>query len=120
MLYVDQAISTTQGKYLLHSGKSTKTYWKVTTIFKYHVSKKIFIEFQESTNAVEIIESKRRVETEAMQYRIKIWRYHADNGIFKRKTFMKDVDKNYQTIDFCGVDVHQQIGISERAIHMII
>ena len=33
---------------------------------------------------------------------------------------MKDVDKNYQTIDFCGVDAHHQNGITEKAICTII
>ena len=120
LLHVDQAISTTPGKCLLHSGKPTKTHWNVMTIFKDHVSKKIFIEFQESTNAEETIKSKTRVETEAMQYGIKIRRYHADNGIFKSKDFMTDVASKHQTIDFCGVDAHHQNGIAERSIRTII
>ena len=33
---------------------------------------------------------------------------------------MKDVDKNYQTIDFCEVDAHHQNGIAEQAIRTII
>ena len=55
-----------------------------------------------------------------MQYGIKIRRYHTDNGIFKSKAFMNDVDENYQTIDFCGLDAHHQNGIAEWAIHTII
>jgi hypothetical protein len=120
VLQVDQAISTTQEKCLLHSGKPTKTHWNVMTIFKDHISKKIFVEFQESTNADKTIKSKTRVETEAMQYRLKIRRYYANNGIFKSKDFMKDVHEKHQTIDFCGVDAHHQNVIAERSICTII
>ena len=55
-----------------------------------------------------------------MKNGIKIRRYYSDNGIIKSKAFMKDVDKNYQTIDFCGVDAHHQNGIAERSIRTII
>ena len=61
-----------------------------------------------------------QVETEAMQYGIEIRRYHADNGIFKRKYFMKNVHEKHQTIEFCGVDTHHQNGIAEQSIRTII
>ena len=62
LIHVDQAISRTPGRCILQSGKPTKSKWKVVTIFKDHASKKIFAEFQESTDANETIQSKRRIE----------------------------------------------------------
>ena len=82
---VDQEISRTKGRCLLHSGKPTKIRWSVITIFKDHASKKVFGEFKQSHGAEETINSKHRVEREANQHGIKITKYRADNGIFKSK-----------------------------------
>ena len=120
LIHVDQAISRTKGRCLLHSGKPTKAKWSVITIFKDHASKKIFGEFQQSHGADETITSKHRVEREANQCGVKITKYRADNGIFKSKAFQNDVDKLNQQLDFCGVDAHHQNGVAERAIRTII
>lgn len=120
LVHVDQAISSVPGRCLLHSGKPTNQTWKVVTIFKDHASKKVFAEFQRSTDAKETIQSKRRLESEAHQHGIKIKKYRADNGIFKSNAFIEDIEKLGQTIDYCGVGAHHQNGIAERTIRTIV
>ena len=90
------------------------------TLFVDSVSKKIFLEFQQTTKASETIESKHRVERKAFHSGVKVKRYCADNGVFKAGTFRLDLDQQNQEITYCGVGAHHQNGIAERHIRTMV
>ena len=86
------------------------------TLFIDHISKRMFVEFQHSTNAEETLTSKIHMEREAYKERIKIKSFHADNGVFKADKFQKHININHQSITFCGVGAHHQNGVAEHSI----
>ena len=49
-------------------------------------------------------------------YDVKVWHYHADNGIFADTKFWQNVHLMGQTISFCTVNAHHQNGVAERRI----
>jgi hypothetical protein len=52
----------------------------------------------------------------AAEHRVKILHYHCDKGHFYDNTFSRTCHDARQKFIFCGVNVHFQNGISERAI----
>jgi hypothetical protein len=50
------------------------------------------------------------------EHRVKILHYHCDNGRFHNNTFSKAYYNARQKLIFCGVNVHFQNGVAERAI----
>ena len=50
------------------------------------------------------------------QYGHKIKQYDTDNGVFKSKEFMQDIQKLNQSIDSSRTGSHHQNGIAEKAI----
>ena len=83
------------------------------------VSGMIFNENQVSLNAAETLRGKHRMEREALRHGIQVLAYRADNGIYKSKAFLDDLQKQGQTINFSGVGAHHHNGIAERTIRTI-
>jgi hypothetical protein len=46
--------------------------------------------------------------------------YRGDNGVFKTKEFLHELDVRAQTIEFSGVGAHHQNGVAERAIRTVV
>jgi hypothetical protein len=86
------------------------------TLFVHHDSGKLFNFCKYSTNAVETISSKHRLESLAQQEGISIKAYHADNGVFALNAFKEDCVSLDQRYSFSGVGAHHQNGIAERNI----
>jgi hypothetical protein len=89
------------------------------TLFVDHASGKLFNFCQYSTNAVETISSKHRLESLARQEGIFIKTYHADNGFFALNAFKEDCASLDQRYSFSGVGAHHQNGIAERSIKTV-
>jgi Reverse transcriptase (RNA-dependent DNA polymerase) len=49
-------------------------------------------------------------------YGVEVKHYHADNGIFAEKEFVHAVERDGQTISYCGVNAHHQNGKAEKKI----
>jgi hypothetical protein len=89
------------------------------TLFVDHASGKLFNFCQFSNNASETINSKRHLESLAMQDGIAIKKYHADNGIFASNSFKGECDILKQEYSFSGVSAHHQNGVAERNIKTV-
>jgi hypothetical protein len=87
LVSTDQVDSSTPGRPLTYSGHNSEHKIKAVTIFVDTVSKKVFCEFQTSTNADETIQGKLAMEREANKFNVKIKTIRADNGIFKSAKF---------------------------------
>ena len=83
---MDQAESSTPGRPLTYSGKNNKNKMFIVTVFVDHISKKVFVEFQQSTSASDTLKSKARMEMDAYKDKVKIKSFHTDNGVFKAQT----------------------------------
>ena len=120
LIHMDQCSVTTPGRPMTLSGKTTKITINCFTIFIDSISKRIFVEFQSSTDAEQTLAGKHRMERFAHRYDVKIKSLRADNGTFRAKDFVEDATKYQQEITFCGVNAHHQNGIAEHYIRTII
>ena len=64
----------------------------------------------------ETVQAKHAFERSSEQRGVKIKLYHADNGRFADNAFIQDCKTQGQSISYCGVNAHFQIGIAERRI----
>ncbi len=109
---VDHYMSSVMG-HLPHTFGREWIRYSCGTLFINHASGKLFNFCQYSTNAVEAISSKHRLESLAQQEGISIKTYHADNGVFALNAFKKDCALLDQRYSFSGVGAHHQNGIAE-------
>ena len=98
---------------MTYSGHNSKTKITCFTIFVDSISKKIWVEFQTSTDAEQTLNGKRKLERNAAQFDVQIKSYRTDNGVFRSDAFQTDINKCNQDITFCGVGIHSQNGIAE-------
>jgi hypothetical protein len=113
---IDQLISPTPGFVAQMRGILTSKRYTATTVFVDHHSGLSFVHCQLSTSAVHTIEAKRAFERYAKTYDVKIKHYHADNGIFDSKAFVREVHNCGQGITYCAVNAHHQNGKAEKKI----
>ena len=99
--------------------RKTKNTVKFVTLFIDHCSRFVFGHFQDSTSAKDTLEAKAGFERSARTFGVSIDGYQADNGTFIAKDFVSAVNKEAQSIKYCGVGAHHQNGIIERAIGYI-
>jgi transposase InsO family protein len=64
----------------------------------------------------ETVKAKQSFEKFARTHGVSIKHYHADNGRFKDKAFMKEIEDQRQSISFIEVGAHHQNGIAEKRI----
>ena len=83
LIHMDQAESSNPGRPMTHSNWNNNTKINCFTIFVDSVSKKLFVEFQSSTNAVQTLAGKHHMERSAKHDGVDIKQFRADNGIFK-------------------------------------
>ena len=120
LIHMDQAQSSTPGRPLTYSGKNSKQKIFYVTVFVDSISKKVFVEFHNSTGAKEAIAAKHNMERDAYKSGVKIKSFRADNGIFKSEEFRLELKNNAQDITYCGVGAHHQNGIAERYIRTMV
>ncbi len=98
------------------TGRLTKQRIVGSTIFVDHASDLSYVYHQTSMTSEETLKSKVAFEKYALSHGVHIKHYHADNGRFKDKAFMKSIEDSGQTISFSGVGAHHQNGIAEKRI----
>jgi len=84
------------------------------TVFVDQASDMGYVYHHLSMSSEETVRAKESFERYAKSYGVNIKHYHADNGRFKDKAFMKSIEDSGQTISFSGVGAHHQNGCMHR------
>ena len=120
LIHADQAECSQPGRPMTYSGHNSSNKIVCFTVFVDSISKKIWVEFQTSTEAEQTLKGKKRIEKDAAKYNVKIKSFRTDNGVFRSKEFKDNLEKCEQEISFCGVGMHSQNGVAERHIRTIV
>ena len=83
LVHMDQAQSSTPGRPLTFSGWNNKQKVFYVTVFVDSISKKVFCEFQHSTDVEETVIAKQNMERGANTCVVKIKSFPSDNGILQ-------------------------------------
>ena len=113
---VDQLESRTPGFLAVLRGFVTNKRYTCATIFVDHYSRFTYYYSKTSTNTEETVKAKKDFETYSDSVGLKILNYHCDNGHFADKVFLAAVKDEKQTVSYCGVNSHNQNGITEKKI----
>jgi transposase InsO family protein len=116
IITVDQLESSTPGFIGQIAGTLTRQRIVGSTIFVDQASDLSYVYHQLSMSSEETVMAKESFERYAKSHGVTIKHYHADNGRFKDKAFMRAVEQNGQSISFSGVGAHHQNGIAEKRI----
>ena len=111
----DQLKSHTPGFLGVLRGFLTKKRYTCATIFVDHSSRSTYYYHQCSTNAEEILKTKRAFEAYCRSLGVRILHYHANNGRLCDNGLMAEG----QTISFYGANAHWQNAIVEKKIRDI-
>ncbi|GAX10397.1 hypothetical protein FisN_3Lu622 [Fistulifera solaris] len=116
----DQFTSTERGRRLETRGKEQENEkYGYGTIFVDTATSYMFVRNQITTTAAETLRAKHAFEQEARSYGVEIQGYRTDQGVYKSREFMKDLELKGQSVEFSGVGAHHQNGIAENAIRTI-
>eukprot|EP00957_Ditylum_brightwellii_P111630 8514650-Ditylum_brightwellii.AAC.1 len=85
----------------LHPGKLIIKRYKTATIFVDHYSRLTYVHLQYDLSFQQTWEANRAFEIWSARIRVKIEHYHANNGQFADKAFIKDCERNRQMLTFC-------------------
>ena len=116
IISVDQLESSTPGFIGQIAGALTRQRIVGSTIFVDQASDLSYVYHHLSMTSEETVLAKESFERYAKSHGVTIKHYHADNGRFKDKAFMRSVEQNGQSISFSGVGAHHQNGIAEKRI----
>jgi transposase InsO family protein len=113
---VDQLESSTPGFMAQITGALTNKRIVGTAVYVDHASDLSYIYHHTAMTSEETVKGKEAFEQYAKSHGVHIKHYHADNGRFKDREFMKSIERNNQTISYSGVGAHHQHGIAEKRI----
>ncbi len=113
---VDQLETSTPGFIGQITGILTRQRIVGSTIFVDQASDMGYVYHHLSMSSEETVKAKVSFERYARSHGVNIKHYHADNGRFKDKAFMRSIEDSGQTISFSGVGAHHQNGIAEKRI----
>ena len=113
---VDQTESRTPGFIGMMRGFLTKQRYTCATVFVDHYSDFTYTHLQRSASMIDTIEAKNAFEAVLRRDRITVLHYHADNGCFADKDFLKSIVDCKQTISLCGAYAYFQNGNVEKQI----
>ena len=113
---VDQLESSTPGFIGQITGMLTKQRIVGSTIFVDQASDFSYVYHHMSLSSEETVKAKQSFEKFAKSHGVNIKHYHADNGRFKDKAFMKEIEEQGQSISFIGVGAHHQMGSPKRGL----
>jgi len=82
-----------------------------------HASGLVHVAHQLTFTADETAQAKLAFEQMAAEHGVQMNAYQADNGIFRAREFLQQLQQ--QNIRFSGVGAHYQNGIAERAIQTV-
>ena len=75
-----------------------------------------FVYLQKKASVEETVEAKNAFEHYALTMGVIVKAYHADNGVFKAKVWVKACHSKGQSITFAAVGAHHSNGKAERWI----
>ncbi|KAG7363236.1 reverse transcriptase RNA-dependent DNA polymerase [Nitzschia inconspicua] len=113
---VDQLKSPIPGLMGQMKGIPTTKRFNYATVSVDHYSDLSYLVLQETDTADETLAAKHSFEAFARTHAIRIQHYHADNGRFAENLWTDDIQKQGQTMSYCGVSAHWQNGIAEKRI----
>ena len=113
---VDQLESPTPGFIAQLKGTLTKQCYKYATVFVDQYSRLSYVHLQRTITSDETVQAKIAFERYAQERGVQIRHYHANNGRFADKGFIKNCQLNNQRLTYFGVNVHFQNGIAEKRI----
>ncbi|KAG7357919.1 integrase core domain containing protein [Nitzschia inconspicua] len=113
---VDQLKSPIPGLMGQMKGIPTTKRFNYATVFVDHYSDLSYLVLQETDTTDETLAAKHSFEAFARTHAIRIQHYHADNGRFAENLWTDDIQKQGQTMSYCGVSAHWQNGIAEKRI----
>jgi hypothetical protein len=87
-----------------YNGQPTLKKFKNFMLFVDHKMKLVYPSFQEMKTGAEACRLKREYKTFAKRYNIDIYKYHTDNGAFRKAIFQKEIEVKRQNISFSGVN----------------
>ena len=116
---VDQLETSTPGFIGQITGILTRQRIVGSTIFVDEASDMGYVYHHLSMSSKETVKAKESFERYDKSCGVNIKHYHADNGRFKDKAFMKSIEDSWQTISFSGVGAHHQNGIAEKRIGVV-
>ena len=85
-----------------------------------HASGLIIMYNQMPLGTSDTISSKELYEMKAHEFWITVNSYRGENGVYKTQDFVEDLKIPHQTMIFSGVESHDQNGIVERAIKIVV
>jgi hypothetical protein len=103
---VDQLEYSTPGFIGQIAGMLTKQRIVGSTIFVDQASDFSYVYHHMSLSSEETVKAKQSFEKFAKSHGVYIKHYHADNGRFKDKAFMKEIEEQGQSISFVGGGAH--------------
>ena len=113
---VDTFCSSVDGLIPQSKGILTTDKFTAGTVFVDHASDYVYTHYQIDQTTDSAIAAKEAFERNMAQVGVTVKRYHADNGIFASKGFVRHVESSNQHVEYCGVGAHFQNGIAENAI----
>ena len=119
MTLTDQMISPFGGLIPQMKGRLMKAKFFATQIKVDHYTHYTYLHLMKDTTADSTLEAKNSYERLMQSFGHKVLGYHADNGRFAEKVFVKDCKDKAQKLTFCGVGSHHQNGIAERRIKSV-
>ncbi|KAL7562425.1 hypothetical protein ACA910_020567 [Epithemia clementina (nom. ined.)] len=116
---VDQLVSPTPGLIAQMTGFITKQRYQYATVYIDQATSLGFVYLQKTASADETLQGKRIFEWYAQNQGITIQAFHADNGIFKAKTWVLACEQQQQQLTFAAVGAHHANGKAERCIRKL-
>jgi transposase InsO family protein len=116
MVSVDQLESSTPGFMAQITRALTNKRIVGTSVYVDHASDLSYVYHHTAMTSEETVKGKEAFEQFSKSHGVHIKHYHADNGRFKDREFMKSIKRKNQTISFSGVGAHHQNGIAEKRI----
>jgi hypothetical protein len=111
---VDQLESRQVGFVAHLKGRLTLGRYRVATIFVDHHSRLGYVHLQKDSTSKETLKAKHAFELYARERGVKVKNYHANNGRFVDNAWREGLAQENQGITYCRVNVHWQIGITQR------
>jgi hypothetical protein len=100
-----------------HKGSLTMKRYTAATVFIDHYSNLKYIHIMTKLTSEATMDAKCAFEHVAKQHGVCILHYHCNNGHFADNAFKNSYSTKGQHLTFCGVNIHFQKGITEKAIH---
>jgi len=111
--------SGTPGRPFTTKGSASKLRYQYVSFWVDHATSFVYVTFQTSKAATELVQSKSEFEHFSSRFNIKIKNIRADNGVYSAQLFRDSCTRNQQNLTFCAVGAHWQNGIAERFIGTI-